>query len=226
MSATDGLLGAACGSYILQLVKPNIVGAFSKSNYGLGRGQYYRLMTALFLHGSPLHLMFNGVALSNIGPEVERWFGRERFVGVFVGAGLCSTLASWRFVSANSIGMSGAVFGLLGAWSVFLVENQALLGKDAATDGLTALAKTVGINLLLGLATPNIDHSGHLGGLVGGVACGFLLAPRLRAVVRPWTVDRVLVDYARLPTWAREANHAARERLSAQWGPRRRRPNR
>ena len=99
-----------------------------KSNAALRRGQLHRLVSSCFLHGGPLHLAVNCASLRNVGPVVETFFGSERFLATYLGAGISGNLLSWGLGRApTSVGASGAIFGLVGAWAVFLVRNQRVL---------------------------------------------------------------------------------------------------
>ena len=208
VSANDCILASlVCGS-LLQRSLPGITPLLRKSNTALSKGQYHRLVTPLFLHGGAAHLAMNAFALSNVGPECERWFGRGRLVCFFLVSGAGGNLASWALSPHPAVGASGAVFGLLGAWGVFLHENRRVLGRASVEAGLGALGRTVAANAALALAGGGqIDHAAHLGGLVVGAACGVAAGPRLRVAARRG--ELVLVDLARCQDAAGAAAHHA-----------------
>mgnify|MGYP000989394012 FL=1 len=87
----------------------------AKVNSLIAQGEYYRLVTCMFLHGGIVHLGFNMYALYSIGPLVENVFGRKKFILIYFISGILSSLMSYTFSSGISIGASGAIFGLLGA---------------------------------------------------------------------------------------------------------------
>lgn len=219
MSATDLLLAGMWGGFACQLAYPPLTQLFCKSNEALVKGQYYRLLTCCFLHGSPVHLLLNSVSLSSVGPEVERWFGKARYVSIVAATGVGGSLLSSRLSPHPSVGASGAVFGLLGAWSIFLAENRDVLERRSTGKSLQSIARTVGLNAAIGFSTPNLDHAGHLGGFGTGLAAGLLIGPRLQVTRRP--MDQVLVDRARLPSLLRNARHWLRqdekEQRTQQW---------
>jgi membrane associated rhomboid family serine protease len=136
---------------------------------GVADGEYWRLLTAAFLHGSVIHLALNMYALYLFGPPLEAAFGRARFLALYVVAALGGSAASYAVASPGqpSLGASGAVFGLLGA---FFVVNRRLR-RDSS--GLLVL---LAINLAYGFIAPNIDWRAHLGGLVTGALCAVALA--------------------------------------------------
>ena len=92
--------------------------------------QLYRLITPVFLHGSPVHLFMNMVSLRNVGHDVERLFGAGRYLGTYLGAGVAGNVLSSIYSAANGLGASGAIFGVIGAELVFLSRNDWLLGRQ------------------------------------------------------------------------------------------------
>lgn len=144
-------------------------------------GEWYRIVTSGFLHAGLMHLLFNMLALWNLGTVLEPALGRARFALVYAVSLLTGSLGV-LVLSPDSltVGASGAVFGLMGA----LVIAQRARGIDPWSSGLGSV---LGINLLFTFAIPGISIGGHLGGLLGGLLAGWLLldvGPRtLRA---PW----------------------------------------
>lgn len=147
-----------------------------KINDAILAGQYWRLVTPMFLHGSLLHLGFNVYALYILGRPVERYFGRARYLGLFVLSGITGNLFSFLFTSSPSLGSSTAIFGLLAAEGVFIYQNQKLFGDRFGT-ALRQIVQVAVINLLIGLS-PGIDNWGHLGGLLGGIAFAWFAGPQ------------------------------------------------
>jgi rhomboid protease GluP len=173
---------------LLQLVGLRINGApindyllfyGAKDNEGIKqRGEYYRFLTSMFLHGGLLHIGFNAWALYTLGPETERIYGTARFLTLYFIAGLAGGVASYSLSPNPSVGASGAIFGLIGALAVFYYLSRELLGS-AARQQLGSLITVIMINLFIGFSSGGlIDNFAHLGGLAGGVLIGWLLAPR------------------------------------------------
>jgi len=148
------------------LVAPGEVG-------GVADGEYYRLVTAAFLHAGLLHLALNMFALASLGPVLESALGRSRFLTLYVLSALGGSTLSFLLSEPNTVGVgaSGAIFGLFGA---FYVVARRLGGETRSI--LTLLA----INLVITFTVPFIDWRAHLGGLVVGslVAAAFAYAPR------------------------------------------------
>jgi len=150
-----------------------------KDNAAIVQGQYWRLFTPMFLHGSILHIAFNLYALFIFGPGLERYYGHGKYLALFVISGFAGNVMSFLFSPAPSLGSSTAIFGLLGAEGVFLYQNRAVFGRGAQR-ALTNLVVLALINLFLGLSSPGIDNWGHIGGLIGGVLYAWFAGPVLR----------------------------------------------
>lgn len=150
-----------------------------KQNDLIAAGEYWRLLSATFLHASLIHIFFNSYALYSLGPEAERIYGTGRFLILYFLSGLAGSVASYLFSPAPAVGASGAIFGLIGGLGVFYYLSRGALGDFGRqqVQGMVAIAI---INLLIGISVPGIDNWGHLGGLVGGALAGLALAPRVK----------------------------------------------
>jgi membrane associated rhomboid family serine protease len=132
-------------------------------------GDWWRLLTAAFLHGSVIHLGLNMLMLWWIGGPVEESLGRGRFLALYVVSALAGSAgALLASPNAFTVGASGAIFGILGAALVFERQGLHVLGGSALS--------IIVLNLVLTFAVPNISIGGHLGGLVGGGLCGLALS--------------------------------------------------
>jgi rhomboid protease GluP len=156
------------------------------ANYGpaIRAGEYWRLVTSMFLHGGLLHLALNGWALFQLGSLLELLMGSRRMLLVYFATGIAGSLASAAFTHEPSVGASGAIFGLLGALIAFLLRRRGALTPQ----GKSILMQLVGwavINVFLGFSSnvgggPQIDNSAHLGGCAAGLLLGFVLPERRR----------------------------------------------
>ncbi len=141
-------------------------------------GQYWRLLTAIFLHIGFVHIAFNSLGLFVFGTAFERTSGPLRMAVVYVGSGLAgSTLSYLASPAVRSAGASGAIFGVLGALVVYLFVNRQEFGRLGQREISTVLFLAA-INLLNGLASPGVDNWAHVGGLLGGAALGLAVLPR------------------------------------------------
>lgn len=159
---------------------PSLLMAGAKINSAIAAGQYYRLLSPMFLHASTTHLLVNSFSLSSTGPSVESWFGKRRFLFLYVISGLGGNYLSYLCSPSPAVGASGAIFGLVGATAVMLGRHKRLLGGRARR-GLQSLVYIVISNFALGL-TPGsrIDNYGHLGGFLAGIAFSYIFGPNLK----------------------------------------------
>jgi membrane associated rhomboid family serine protease len=136
-------------------------------------GQYERLLTAAFMHYGIVHLLFNMWALYVVGQPLEQWLGRARFVALYGLSALGGSVCVYLFAVPNSqtVGASGAIFGLFGA--IFVVARR--LNYD-----VRGIAVLIVLNLVITFTVPNISWQGHVGGLVTGstLALAYAYAPR------------------------------------------------
>ncbi|KEJ04381.1 peptidase S54 [Clostridium botulinum A2B7 92] len=137
----------------------------AKVNSFINNGEYYRLITAMFLHGGLIHLALNMYALNAIGPLVEIYFGKVKYLIIYFISGILSSYFSYLFSTSVSIGASGAIFGILGATLIIAYTNRKKGGKEF----LNNIISVIVVNLILGFSIPNVDNFGHIGGLIGGV---------------------------------------------------------
>lgn len=152
----------------------------AKVNSAVVQGQWWRLITAMFLHNGLLHIASNGYALYVIGMDLEGFFGRARFLAVYFIAGLAGSVASFAFSPyyASGVGASGAIFGLIGALAVYFGMYRRLFGKRGNLQFWNIIVVVV-LNLGLGFSgLLPIDNSAHIGGLVAGALVGYVLSPR------------------------------------------------
>lgn len=143
-------------------------------------GQWWRLFTCCFLHFGILHIAMNMYALFYIGLLLEPLLGKTRFLAAYVMCGLLSSLASlWWNTLVVSAGASGAIFGMYGLFLALLTTN--LIAKQYRQSLLNTMIIFVFFNLAFG-AAGNIDNAAHIGGLLAGLAIGYLYYP---SIVRP-----------------------------------------
>jgi membrane associated rhomboid family serine protease len=137
---------------------------------GVAEGEWWRLITSAFLHGSIIHLGFNMLLLYWIGGPIEEAIGRARFLILYLVSGLAGAAGALVLSDASDItvGASGAIFGLLGAALVFERQRTFVLGGSALS--------IIVLNLVLTFAVPNISIGGHVGGLIGGALGGLALS--------------------------------------------------
>ncbi|MHC4599025.1 MAG: rhomboid family intramembrane serine protease [Planctomycetota bacterium] len=169
----EELAGGSEDSYVLTAMGANV-------RFLIDAGQIWRLGASTLLHIGYLHLILNALGLIFLGRIVENIYGGARFLSIYVLAGFAGSAASHLFSDAQlSAGASGAIFGLVGAGTAFLVFHGARLPPRARRTYLFIFLFIAGADTILSLSLIVIDAHAHIGGLVVGFAGGALLTPRL-----------------------------------------------
>jgi membrane associated rhomboid family serine protease len=167
---------------------------------GIAQGQWYRLLTAMFLHGNFVHILFNMLSLWWIGGPLEAALGRARYFALYFASGLAGSALTYLIAAPNqpSLGASGAIFGLFGATAVLM--------RRLRYDMRPVIALLV-INLIFTFGWSNIAWQAHIGGLVGGVVVGYAMvhAPRQRRALVQYGVCALVLAAVVLMTVLRTA---------------------
>lgn len=147
-------------------------------------GEWWRVLTSAFLHGNLLHLAMNMFALWQAGQLVERIFGSLRFTGLYLLAAAGGSVGSlaWGLLShhpVNSVGASGAIFGIIGGLFAFIGREHSGVPPTVVRDLRSSVAPFLLFNIGAGFLYPHTDNAAHIGGLVGGWLAGHLLARSL-----------------------------------------------
>jgi membrane associated rhomboid family serine protease len=163
------IITVICAFYLYELYDSGLIGTFGL--YGIellkGTNEWYRLVTVALVHDNsnviPIHLAFNMLALHSLGTPIENFLGRSKFLIIFFVSLIGGSIASAMFLGYNgySIGASGAVFGLFGAWAV--------ISKRIGAEVKSTLV-IIGLNFVLGFTIGGVDWRAHLGGLTAGYA--------------------------------------------------------
>ena len=144
------------------------------------RGEWWRLVSATFLHSGFMHVTMNMVGLAAAGVTVERIYGHRLFTLIYFGSGLSGSALSLHFGAQNavSVGASGAVFGVTGALLVAVFQHRDKLPKTFSKQTISGLSIFILYALIQGFAKQGIDNAAHVGGLLGGCLCAFILPER------------------------------------------------
>jgi rhomboid protease GluP len=191
---TIGLLGLMAVLYVLEAS----YGGFDFANIGNGasidalvkyggnahvlaltQSEYWRLLTATLLHGSLAHIIMNSFSLWNLGSSLEKYFGRETLLTVFVITGIAASLSYALFGSKNtiSIGASGAICGMLGFLISYGSRNLEELIMQIQRNWIN-----FAMLLVIGFAIPNVDNWAHGGGVLAGILLGLVYSNFPRAI--------------------------------------------
>lgn len=192
-SWTGRLIMANIIAYGIQAINPRFTQWGVKISDKILRGEeLYRLVSPVFLHGSIYHLFTNMYSLNNVGVTCEQMIGSGRYlVGYFV-AGAAGNLLSAIKSPNPALGASGAVFGVMASFYVFLNRHDWLLGNSGRAYS-DAVVQTLFINLFIGAMNPMVDNWGHLGGAIGGAVMTYYFGPRLYLAELPGG-GRMIVD--------------------------------
>jgi membrane associated rhomboid family serine protease len=187
---TWGIIAITVAVFLLDAVFGGKLLVLGAKSPGLWSGEYYRLITATFLHGGFIHLLLNMYALYIFGNLVEQLAGGWRFLAIYLFAGAAGYVASLMAQPlALAVGASASIFGLMGYTLHYRLRR--LPRQFMPID--TAFLQILGINLLLGLLVPRIDQSAHLGGLLGGMLMGSIVGiPSVRGKPQRYWLEQVL----------------------------------
>jgi membrane associated rhomboid family serine protease len=193
--ATYVILAVTIGIGISTYLTPGggvLIGLLGLDKAAVAAGELYRLVSVVLVHSPvvPLHLAGNMYALYLVGPIVESLYGRVLFVGIYLLTAAAASTASYVVFPEDSVGASGAIFGLFGVLFVALRIYRPVLGRQARSLG-GQIGVLIALNLFLGLAVGSgvIDNAAHIGGLLAGGWIGLLIRPRgAPTQPAPWQV--------------------------------------
>ena len=204
-NVTYAILAVNIGIFILRALSPRLdsdllAWGANGPREVLQQGQYYRLLTSMFLHASiydvfgrlaltnSLHLIFNAYVIYGVGTYIERLFGHARFALIYFLGGLAGSIASVFLNAATgnldtySVGASGAAFAVIGAEFIYLYYHRKLMGAYARARMQSLIFFAV-INFMFGFASSfglsamRVDNWAHLGGLAGGMILAWFISP-------------------------------------------------
>jgi rhomboid protease GluP len=170
----------------------------------VAQGEAWRLLSSMFLHAGFAHLALNMLSLYFLGSFIEGAFGRGRFLALYLLSGISGGLAYLYFGAFDgaAVGASGAIFGLLGGVLGYSLRRGTFSWQNPLIRQLLIL---LALNLYLGFSIANISNTAHIGGLLGGVAFGWLVAPTVYAQKRLRAFSPVAVllsaEVILLATW-------------------------
>ncbi len=156
------------------------------AKYGpaLADGEWWRLIMPVFLHIGFFHLLTNSIGLLIFGSMAERLLGSPAYLAIYLVTGVLGNVASYIFTPALGAGASGAVFGVIGAFGVYLLLNRQVIG-EMGRQAITVVAFIIALNVISGFMTEGVDNAAHVGGLLGGMFMAYLVSPRQRVVLTP-----------------------------------------
>ena len=149
--------------------------------------EYWRLLTATFLHGGLIHLALNLLGLWAGGQQLNRLYGNFNFLLIYLGSALAGSALSLHFSAQQSVsvGASGAVFGVLGALFVSMYQHRKLMSSLTSKNALTSQGVFLAYALVLGFTQQGIDNAAHVGGLLAGCFLAWLLVEKVDTSATP-----------------------------------------
>lgn len=146
-----------------------IMGAGIGFNYMIANGEWWRFFTPMFLHGDFMHILFNMFCLFVFGPELEKIIGKMRFVTLYLLSGIFANIATYFLhdLYYAHVGASGAIFGLFGAYGALVYYTRKTMPALRQV-----ILPIIVISLVMTFIQPNINVTGHIGGLIVGFLIG------------------------------------------------------
>lgn len=147
-----------------------------QSNYMVAQGEYWRLITAMFFHADFMHILMNMFWLFVFGPELEILMGKLRFFTIYFASGLIGNVLTYVIydVNHNSLGASGAIFGIMGAYAALIYYTRKTMPQLRQL-----ILPLILVSVVMTFIQPSINVVAHLGGLFGGFVIGlFYLHPK------------------------------------------------
>jgi rhomboid protease GluP len=167
-------------AFVFMSERDTLIAFGAKTNELLAEGQWFRLITPIFIHGGLLHLASNSYAIWVIGPVAEKLYGSARYLLIYLLAGIGGVSGSFLgglgySPGIPSVGASGAIFGLFGLLFVFGYRYRSELPPNFRRAVTTGMLPVILINLFIGYTFPAIDNSAHIGGLLSGAILSFFI---------------------------------------------------
>ncbi|WP_431801681.1 rhomboid family intramembrane serine protease [Halobacillus andaensis] len=162
------------------------------NNYLVGQGDYWRLVTPIFLHGGFAHALFNSFSLVLFGPALEQMLGKAKFILMYLTAGIAGNIGTYLMspdAFYQHLGASGSIFGIFGVYLFMVLYRKSLIGY--ANTQIIMVIFVLG--LLMTFSRPGINIWAHLFGLIGG----FAVAPPLLKKARPFSVWQNRAKFAK-----------------------------
>ena len=181
---TYALLAANVGVFLLMAIvsggsedTDTLIAFGAKTNRLLQSGEWFRLITPIFIHAGLLHLLLNSYALWVVGTQVEKLYGSARFLLIYLLSGVGGVAGSYfgqiflqKPLDMPSVGASGAIFGLFGVLAVFGFRYRREMPPAIRRAMTAGVLPVIAVNLIIGFSIRFIDNSAHIGGLLTGAA--------------------------------------------------------
>ncbi len=163
--------------YVLSIISNSFYNSMVLNPSKILNGEYYRLLSCIFMHGGIIHLLCNMYCLYVIGPQVESFFGKIKYIVIYLLSGIIGSLMSLSITNSISLGASGAIFGLLGSILYFGYHYRVYLSQAIKSQIMPIIV----LNLFLGFILNGVDNAAHIGGLIGGVLVSMMAGVKYKS---------------------------------------------
>lgn len=165
--------------YVLSIISNSFYNSMVLNPSKILNGEYYRLLSCIFMHGGIIHLLCNMYCLYVIGPQVESFFGKIKYIIIYLLSGIIGSLMSLSITNSISLGASGAIFGLLGSILYFGYHYRVYLSQAIKSQIIPIIV----LNLFLGFMLNGVDNAAHIGGLIGGVLVSMMAGVKYKSSI-------------------------------------------
>lgn len=163
--------------YVLSIISNSFYNSMVLNPSKILNGEYYRLLSCIFMHGGIIHLLCNMYCLYVIGPQVESFFGKIKYIVIYLLSGIIGSLMSLSITNSISLGASGAIFGLLGSILYFGYHYRVYLSQAIKSQIIPLIV----LNIFLGFILNGVDNAAHIGGLIGGVLVSMMAGVKYKS---------------------------------------------
>ena len=163
--------------YILSIISNSFYNSMVLNPSKILNGEYYRLLSCIFMHGGIIHLLCNMYCLYVIGPQVESFFGKFKYIIIYLLSGIIGSLMSLCITNSISLGASRAIFGLLGSILYFGYHYRVYLSQALKSQIIPLII----LNLFLGFILSGVDNAAHIGGLIGGILVSMMVGVKYKS---------------------------------------------
>lgn len=163
--------------YVLSIISNSFYNSMVLNPSKILNGEYYRLLSCIFMHGGIIHLLCNMYCLYVIGPQVESFFGKIKYIVIYLLSGIIGSLMSLSITNSISLGASGAIFGLLGSILYFGYHYRVYLSQAIKSQIIPLIV----LNLFLGFILSGVDNAAHIGGLIGGILVSMMVGVKYKS---------------------------------------------
>lgn len=163
--------------YVLSIISNSFYNSMVLNPSKILNGEYYRLLSCIFMHGGIIHLICNMYCLYVIGPQIESFFGKIKYIVIYLLSGIIGSLMSLSITNSISLGASGAIFGLLGSILYFGYHYRVYLSQAIKSQIIPLIV----LNLFLGFILSGVDNAAHIGGLIGGILVSMMVGVKYKS---------------------------------------------